>query len=35
MKIGEGAKRVHAGLAAFVLIAIFVNWLIYMGGRLL
>ena len=34
-KISERVTRVHAGLAAFVLTAIFVNWLIYMGGRLL
>lgn len=31
---GRAFRRVHATVAAFVLGAIFVNWLIYLGGHL-
>jgi len=34
-KVGKRFRRIHAGLVALVLTAVMVNWLIYLGGRLL
>ncbi len=34
-KVGKRLRRIHAGLVALVLAAVMVNWLIYLGGRLL
>ena len=34
-KVGKQFRRIHAGLIALVLTAVMVNWLIYLGGRLL
>jgi len=34
-KISKRFRRIHAGLVALVLTAVMVNWLVYLGGRLL
>ncbi len=34
-KVDKRLRRIHAGLIALVLTAVMVNWLIYLGGRLL
>ena len=34
-RINARIRKVHTGLIAVVIAAIFINWLIYLGGRLL
>ena len=33
-KVGLRMRKMHVGLIAVIIIAIFVNWVIYLGGRL-
>jgi hypothetical protein len=33
-RVGSIMRKLHVGLIAVIIIAIFVNWVIYLGGRL-